>query len=650
MMADFAHAARDLLVLSAPAKTFDFDGALYGSAIVRPSRSLSAALTVDRELAVLFSNFDDQQQRTVRALQTFISESAGRLEPTVAIVVHPDHRGNAKLRNWGRDGGLSILPVFRRASLPAGEDLKRLLCFELYSHDIFDVTGPVSDDNRFYGRRSEAQSLARKLQTGQICSCLGIRKIGKTSLINRIIDDVRRNHDCIAVMVDCSRDDVWSMSASALMSALAEAVESALSQDLEYETIATSKSRAAIASSANRLRDATLKSKKPVIIFIDEVDYITPGSPTGPHWARDFNVFWRSLRSVYQEIARGSARLSLLVAGVSSHWFTVEAIDGIENAALALIPEEYVSPLPRGATTKMLQRLGKSAGLQFAEAEADRIAKACGDIPYWSRKACSYIHRNIDVEGRPVAVRRDDLEALLANFIHGEGGTLAQVALQHLFRVYPALESVVELCGKETTGSVPEHLVRVLRNYGVLSATGFDLSGEMMREGFRLHSQRNQPDAAGRSAAGGLAPGPAPASLNDWAEDLAVVGKRRNILERSLRAIVLNFIRFDAISKKSTESITTRIAAALPNSERAKHAHLSGEQLLDKFLWTNLTALIVKEWRLFETVFGDQAKFKERCAVVNDRPDAHAKHVDAADLALYRRSLEELENAVKRLQ
>lgn len=51
-----------------------------------------------------------------------------------------------------------------------------------------------------------------------------------------------------------------------------------------------------------------------------------------------------------------------MVGGVSTYWFTVESIGGIENAALSFIPEEYLSPMPEGATIAMLRRLGRVAG------------------------------------------------------------------------------------------------------------------------------------------------------------------------------------------------------------------------------------------------------------------------------------------------
>ena len=95
---------------------------------------------------------------------------------------------------------------------------------------------------------------------------------------------------------------------------------------------------------------------------------------------------------------RQDKKLSILIGGVSTYWFTVEAIDGIENAAaLAFIPEEYLSPMPDGATVAMLQRLGRIAGLRIDEGSAMLVARALATCPIGRHKCCSYIHRQIPV-------------------------------------------------------------------------------------------------------------------------------------------------------------------------------------------------------------------------------------------------------------
>jgi hypothetical protein len=69
---------------------------------------------------------------------------------------------------------------------------------------------------------------------------------------------------------------------------------------------------------------------------------------------------------------------------------------GVENAALAFIPEEYLSPLPRGASNAMIKNIGAMAGLRFEEAALEAISSFCSDMPFWIRKACSSIHGKIE--------------------------------------------------------------------------------------------------------------------------------------------------------------------------------------------------------------------------------------------------------------
>ncbi len=217
-MSDSFERSASGLLKTTSVENLTFEKGKYRLLIAKPSKRLAGLLTVDRELAVLITSFTELQARTTRALRKAIDKSAGRLEATVAVVIHKDAKGDAKLKNWGRESGISILPVYFEESLPMGVSFERLLCYEMYSHDPFDITGPVSGDAHFFGRRSEAQDLARALQHRQIRSALGIRKIGKTSIINRVVTDIRENHKSLCIMVDCSKDQMWNMTASQLMS------------------------------------------------------------------------------------------------------------------------------------------------------------------------------------------------------------------------------------------------------------------------------------------------------------------------------------------------------------------------------------------------------------------------------------------------
>lgn len=312
-----------------------FENGRYCCAILRPSRRMKVNLGVDREVLLIASNFTDQQQRTIKFAELEIASSQGRLEPTIAIVVHLDPDGNSKLRNWGRSVGLSILPIYGRRKLESDKDLEKRLSDQLYTHDPFDVTGPVSGEANFFGRRDEAIDLARKLQQGQIRSCLGIRKIGKTSIISRVLHEIRGMYDCTCIMIDCSRDDVFECSAEQLLMSISHEIDLAKEQEDRYRALSYRETSATLIGARNSIQEAIVENPNLTLLVFDETDYITPGSPTAPHWTSDFNRFWRNLRATYQECERLGKPFSILVGGVSTYWFSIDEIEGIENAALS---------------------------------------------------------------------------------------------------------------------------------------------------------------------------------------------------------------------------------------------------------------------------------------------------------------------------
>ncbi len=621
-----------------------FEKGTYACAILKPTKRMRANIGASREILLVSSTFEDQQQRTLKFIMSEIENSEGRLETTIAMVVHLDKEGNLKLRNWGREVGLSIIAINGNTQIESNLDFEKRVSAQLYSHDPFDVSGPVSSDSAFFGRRDEAIDLARHLQSGQIRSCLGIRKIGKTSIINRVLLEIGRTYNCICVMVDCSKDEVFDADAEVLLNSIAHSVESALNEEVAYCSVQILSKTVSLMEARNRLEEVIVSSEIPVILVFDEVDYITPGSPTSPHWRKDFNRFWRSLRAVYQECGRAQKILSILVGGVSTYWFTVEKIDGVENAVLAFIPEEYLSPMPTGASIAMLKRLGRVSGLSISEKAAQYISQSTGNIPFWSRKCGSYVHRSIDFDNRPVDVDRELVEPIVEKFIQEEGSAIAEVALTHLFRVHPGTKSAAEAVHAGNASTVSTSMFRTLCRYGVISESG-RFSGSMLNSAYSSLRSGDVPSTKS-SAEDGSEGG---SSLGEWAEDLSVVNRRRNILEKKLRGISLNFLRAEAMQSDKLQTFREDLLAMFPNNRRNVMRNLSADEIMERANWLELTNIFARKWNLFEKIFGDKKRFRENCDIVNDRQDAHAKEFDQADFALYRRALSQLEKSIEKL-
>lgn len=648
----FERASAGLLSVTNQLSTFEFEKGLYGVLFIKPNKRLSKIFSTDREVIVLITNFQDQQQRTIQALKTQIAESQGRVEGALAIVVHADLDGNRKLKNWGREQSLAILPISARDVISDPAMFERDLLQDFFSNDPFDVTGPVSDDARFFGRRTEALDIARQLRNGQIRSSLGIRKIGKTSILNRILHEARVHQDCVSIMIDCSKDDIWEQNAAQLLSSISDSVTTASSCSPKYaEVVRTRNLKITLTDARASLLKVIQNTDGTVIMFFDEVDYITPGSPTAKAaWTADFNPFWRNLRAVVQECARLDKKLSLFVCGVSSKWFKEESIGGVENAVLAFIPDEYLSPLAPNASAAMIRATSKVTGLTFDDATAEWIGNACGNMPYWTRKACSYIHRHIDIRDRPCSIQKETAQRLVRDFVEVEGAAIAEVALNHLFRVHPEVYIPAKQVLEGQICSKSDILTSTLLRYGVLQEKlgKIQLGSIMIEEGLKLYEKKKAVlsvptvEATQESAQNLLF------TLDEWADELALINASRNKLEKRLRGLSLNFIKFSCLQDKSKGAPSARIQKCIERHRVDKLKHLPADDLIEKLLWSELIRLIEKEWDLFSSIFNDLRLLKEHAELVNDRPDTHAKDADGADIAHYRRSLRWLEDAVQR--
>lgn len=620
-----------------------FETGEYFVIYAKCSKRVQSILGAERELLMIGNVYADQQVRSLKFARRIIDESGGRLEPTLCIIVHQDPRGNTKLKRWGRENGIAVIPVYTSSGvLPREQEMERLLSFEFFTQDPFDVTGPVANDSQFFGRRGEAQELARKLQSGHIRACFGIRKIGKTSILHRVLAELKENYDAVTVFIDCQRDDVFGLDAAGLLDSITGSLQELKTNGRSYAEVNACPLDNTLSDAARQFQEVLSQFDLPVILVFDEIDYITPSNGGALQWRQGFVEFWRNVRAAYHAAAREDRTVSLLISGVSSRWFSVESIDGLENAALAFIPEEYLSPLPRGAANAMIKNIGAMAGLRFDEAALEAISSFCSDMPFWIRKACSSIHGKIETAARPVILQEAVVSPMLDAYGQDEGAALAKVALQHLFRVYPELRAP-SLSLLQDGADISASMRRTLIRYGILTQKG-GISGAMMRAALVMVAEdlpMIEAHSESRIEAEPL--------VNEWAEELAGISYRRNTMERALRSLVINFLRMSALSNKSSPSAKSALLSAIPQNRRSELEPFNLDIIAEKLYWIELVALINKYWQLFERIFGDKTAFNDNASIVNDRPDAHAKHLEPSDVALHRRALRWLDERITRV-
>jgi hypothetical protein len=130
---------------------------------------------------------------------------------------------------------------------------------------------------------------------------------------------------------------------------------------------------------------------------------------------------------------------------------------------------------------------------------------------------------------------------------------------------------------------------------------------------------------------------------SEWAEELAAISRRRNILERKAREFIRVALKMGLSSGRNW---TDAVISALPSERRSECAGLAPDALMSKLYWIELSSIITREWAVFERFFQDKRRLQAAYKLLNERPDAHAKEVDLADVALQRRELTWLEERI----
>lgn len=133
--------------------------------------------------------------------------------------------------------------------------------------------------------------------------------------------------------------------------------------------------------------------------------------------------------------------------------------------------------------------------------------------------------------------------------------------------------------------------------------------------------------------------GPRTLQHSSWTAELGRLAELHNDVEQRMRELLQRTLQAEERNRSTRGWVEQVILAAIPERERKRVGLGTAGQLLARLYWMDLIAIIGRQWQLFDRIFGDRNRLMSKAEIVNDRPHAHAKPMDAADVALYRREL-----------
>jgi hypothetical protein len=314
------------------------------------------------------------------------------------------------------DKGVRVMPI-DHAILYAGQQKNRhrgeLLDYleNLFlgpRRDLYDRQNPISDRLNFFGREKIADCLMEDLARGHAVALFGLRKMGKSSLLNYLRDklpcpvslvDLQAGAELGGVYTRILHD--WGTRLKVLAPRF-EWTPPTFSRGCDSLNLFTSAARELL----TRMEKHDLNGQ--LVLLVDEIELIVPRGRTG---LSRFLSFARAVRGLFQECP---GRFGLVIAGVDPTVVRTNRFAGEQNPFYNFFREEYLPPLSSEDCIQMIRNIGVQMGLQYQPDALDFVAETSGGHPYWARKLCSLAFHECE-GGHPITM--DCLRSVAQRFI-----------------------------------------------------------------------------------------------------------------------------------------------------------------------------------------------------------------------------------------
>lgn len=379
--------------------------------IIRPAEDLKDTFGFDREISFFLFPYDNIQARAFQAIDQFCHESPlhERVDPSVIFMNAPDANLLEKIRTQQSEYpqsrivvGLTdqVLKSARRDHWAVNNAIKH----SLFIRNLFNYKLPLQPRQYFYGREQTVAALADNIRKSQNGGLFGLRKTGKTSTLLRVSKFIKEEGGSPPIFIDCKKRYIRSLTCDGLIERIVKEI------DHQFSTKAHK-----LFENSNRLDATEILEKaivaiprgKKVCLIFDEIEYISPISPTDQHWKRDFVDFWQAIWAIQSE----TQKISFIICGVNPSVCEISRFEinenvTVQNPMFGIVDIQYLRGFEREALSRMIAFFGKRMGLRFSDGAIDYVWERFGGHPLLSRLACSFYHEAFLSTGadRPVDI------------------------------------------------------------------------------------------------------------------------------------------------------------------------------------------------------------------------------------------------------
>jgi len=371
----------------------------------------------------------------------------------------------------------AIIPITQsdiETERSAIDGLRNILDRWLYRRDLFAGNRPVVG-RRFFGREKSLSELRDCLASSVSAGVFGLRKVGKTSLLQ---ESQRRSVEMgdIVIYIDLLRlpSDVkdcrwlyWKIGETLhrdIKSSLGKlsTIDSfrwrlggnfedylAIPSDFPVSTAFDSD----LTRLLSALRSLHITPRPKVAILLDEVERLLPTS-LGKSDFLGFFDFFSYLRGVSQE----NDNFIIIVTGANAAILEAPQFEQKDNPVFNFFKEIYLPHLEAAECSRMIRVLGRGMGLRFSEGALRKIFELTGGHPFFARRLSSFVAEKYP--DRPLHVDETMIQKLLESYLDQRSSDFAEI-IERLGRDYPDELRICEAIAR-AGGSMPIDKVRLM--------------------------------------------------------------------------------------------------------------------------------------------------------------------------------------------
>jgi AAA+ ATPase superfamily predicted ATPase len=404
----------------------------------KPLDLLQATLGETREILVLVAEYEKLQASEIDKAADIIRSTGVRLSRSIGVILTEDRRTGDKVREYSDESGTLFVGFSLdriRSCKPHGDtDFRVLLQSQAYARDLYNLPGAVTKSQDFFGRRRLLERLRQEVVTGAgHQGIFGLRKIGKTSLVNRLAQLVREDGRCFVAQIDLQRAAAIRSDVSYILWSIGQAVfdshrrvrdAKGLRLFGQYRLFLDVLDPNTVPELFDHDIQLILRERRrKIVVFLDEIERILPPNPT-PEAQRSFVQLWRLLRGLDQQFP---GRVSYIISGTNPKSVEDSKVGAEDNPIYNYFTREYLNPLDREEAADLLVTIGRRIGLEWEHGSLSASYSQTGGHPALLRALGSSAHERQPNRRSASRVLEGDVRSLAQDLLIERSSLLDQL-------------------------------------------------------------------------------------------------------------------------------------------------------------------------------------------------------------------------------